>query len=166
MKICLKCNRGLFDRDLVCDKCGCSDIMDKGEYQYLYNKFKESDFAEQQLLRETEEYKIICKYKFKIDPNNTPEKRQQQSENDRYLNKQQKYELIQEVKKMQKQTQQKQAEQARIEKEQNIPKCPTCGSTNVNKISTVKKATGFLTVGVFSSNLGKTMECKNCGYKW
>ena len=48
----------------------------------------------------------------------------------------------------------------------NIPQCPTCRSTNVNKISTVKKAAGFLTVGVFSSNLGKTMECKNCGYKW
>ncbi len=48
----------------------------------------------------------------------------------------------------------------------NIPKCPTCGSTNVNKISATKKALGFITVGVFSSNLGKTMECKNCGYKW
>lgn len=47
-----------------------------------------------------------------------------------------------------------------------VPKCPTCGSTNVNKISGAKKAAGFLTVGVFSSNLGKTMECKNCGYKW
>lgn len=50
--------------------------------------------------------------------------------------------------------------------QQNTPKCPTCGSTNVNKISTAKKAAGFLAVGVFSSNLGKTMECKNCGYKW
>lgn len=49
---------------------------------------------------------------------------------------------------------------------QNIPKCPTCGSTNVEKISTAKKAVGFAMVGVFSSNLGKTMECKNCGYKW
>lgn len=48
----------------------------------------------------------------------------------------------------------------------DVPKCPTCGSTNVNKISNTKKAVGFLTVGVFSSNLGKTMECKNCGYKW
>lgn len=50
--------------------------------------------------------------------------------------------------------------------QKNVPKCPTCGSTNVNKISTTKKAAGFLTFGVFSSNLGKTMECKNCGYKW
>ena len=48
----------------------------------------------------------------------------------------------------------------------NVPKCPTCGSTNVNKISSVKKATGFFAVGIFSSNFGKTMECKNCGYKW
>ena len=52
------------------------------------------------------------------------------------------------------------------EQETNVPKCPTCGSTNVNKISGAKKAAGFITVGVFSSNFGKTMECKNCGYKW
>jgi len=50
--------------------------------------------------------------------------------------------------------------------QQDVPKCPTCGSTNVNKITTTQKAMGFLAVGVFSSNLGKTMECKNCGYKW
>lgn len=49
---------------------------------------------------------------------------------------------------------------------QNIPKCPTCGSTNVEKISTAKKAFGFAMVGLFSSNFGKTMHCKNCGYKW
>ena len=51
-------------------------------------------------------------------------------------------------------------------RQQNTPKCPTCGSTNVEKISTTKKAFGFVAVGVFSSNFGKTMECKNCGYKW
>ena len=48
----------------------------------------------------------------------------------------------------------------------NTPKCPTCGSTNIEKISTTKKAFGFVAVGVFSSNFGKTMHCKNCGYKW
>ena len=58
----------------------------------------------------------------------------------------------------------------RMEKQQaqkaNVPKCPICGSTNVEKISTAKKAFGFAMVGLFSSNLGKTMHCKNCGYKW
>ena len=56
--------------------------------------------------------------------------------------------------------------QPKSQPELNLPKCPTCGSTNVNKISAVKKATGFFAVGIFSSNFGKTMECKNCGYKW
>ena len=60
--------------------------------------------------------------------------------------------------------------QMRMEKRQaqraNVPKRPTCGSTNVEKISTAKKAFGFAMVGLFSSNLGKTMHCKNCGYKW
>lgn len=58
----------------------------------------------------------------------------------------------------------------RMEKQQtqraNVPKCPTCGSTNVERISTAQKAFGFALVGLFSSNLGKTMHCKDCGYKW
>ena len=52
------------------------------------------------------------------------------------------------------------------EQEKNTPKCPTCGSTNIQKISGTKR---WITTGLFglaSSNVGKTMECKNCGYKW
>ena len=47
-----------------------------------------------------------------------------------------------------------------------VPKCPTCGSTNVQKISGAKR---WLTTGLFglaSGDLGKSMRCKNCGYKW
>ena len=51
-------------------------------------------------------------------------------------------------------------------KKSNIPKCPTCGSTNIKPISTTKKAIGFATFGVFSNNFGKTMECLQCKYKW
>ena len=50
--------------------------------------------------------------------------------------------------------------------QQNIPKCPTCGSTNVHPISAGKKAVGFLTVGVFSKNFGKSYECDDCKYRW
>ena len=59
MKICLKCNRGLFDKDTKCDKCGCGDIMDKNEYQSLYNQFKNASPKQQQVLRETEAYKLF-----------------------------------------------------------------------------------------------------------
>ena len=69
-----------------------------------------------------------------------------------------------------KRQQQATLDMTRMEKQQaqraNVPKCPTCGSTNVEKISTAQKAFGFALVGLFSSNLGKTMHCKNCGYKW
>lgn len=48
----------------------------------------------------------------------------------------------------------------------NVPTCPTCGSTNVKKISGGKR---WVTTGLFglaSSNLGKTMQCDSCGAKW
>lgn len=48
----------------------------------------------------------------------------------------------------------------------NVPKCPTCGSTNVHPISAGKKAMGFLMVGVFSKNFGKNYECDDCKYRW
>lgn len=50
--------------------------------------------------------------------------------------------------------------------EDNIPKCPTCRSTRVKRISGTKR---WITTGLFgigSTDMGKTMQCENCGYKW
>ena len=47
-----------------------------------------------------------------------------------------------------------------------VPKCPTCGSTNVQRISTASRLGSTMLFGLASSKIGKTMECKNCGYKW
>lgn len=44
--------------------------------------------------------------------------------------------------------------------------CPICGKSTVRKISGAKKAGGFALFGLLSSNLGKTMECTSCGYKF
>lgn len=57
-------------------------------------------------------------------------------------------------------------EQIRLRNQLGKPHCPTCNSTNVKTISTTKRMTGLFFAGLASSNLGKTMECKNCGYKW
>ncbi len=46
------------------------------------------------------------------------------------------------------------------------PKCPTCGSTNIKRISLASKAVGGAAFGIFSSNVRKTFTCENCGYKW
>ena len=48
----------------------------------------------------------------------------------------------------------------------NKPHCPTCNSTNVSLISTVKKITSGLMFGLFSRNVRNTYKCNNCGYKW
>lgn len=49
---------------------------------------------------------------------------------------------------------------------QNIPRCPTCGSTNIEKISVGKKMEGGFFFGIFSSDVRNQFKCKNCGYKW
>ena len=48
----------------------------------------------------------------------------------------------------------------------NIPKCPTCGSTNVKHISTLNRAVSIGVFGLFSSKIGKNYECLNCKMKW
>lgn len=48
----------------------------------------------------------------------------------------------------------------------NIPKCPTCGSTDIKKISGTKRWVGVGLFGLASSDIGKTQQCNNCGYKW
>ena len=50
--------------------------------------------------------------------------------------------------------------------ENNIPRCPTCNSSDVEKISTTKKILGGAIFGSFSSDVRNTMHCKNCVYKW
>lgn len=61
-----------------------------------------------------------------------------------------------------------QLEQQKSSKTQNDnrPKCPTCGSTNIEKISTTKKVVGGAMFGLFSSDVRNSMHCKNCGAKW
>lgn len=44
--------------------------------------------------------------------------------------------------------------------------CPTCGSYHTNKISAVGRAVSVGFWGLGSSKIGKTYECKKCGYKW
>lgn len=51
-------------------------------------------------------------------------------------------------------------------KQRNVPKCPTCGSTNIRKISTTRKVAGAIGFGLLSKTAKSQFECKNCGYKW
>ena len=53
------------------------------------------------------------------------------------------------------------------ERDKNKPKCPTCGNTNLHKISSVGKAAKVGLLGIFwAGDLGKTWKCNNCGSKF
>ena len=46
------------------------------------------------------------------------------------------------------------------------PKCPTCGSTNIEKVSTLNRAVSIGMVGLASDKIGKQFCCKNCEQIW
>lgn len=48
----------------------------------------------------------------------------------------------------------------------NKPKCPTCGSTNIERINLGTRATAAVLFGVVSNTARKQMMCRNCGYKF
>lgn len=47
-----------------------------------------------------------------------------------------------------------------------IPKCPICGSTNINKITGTERAVSVIGFGIFSKKINKSYKCKHCGYTW
>ena len=47
-------------------------------------------------------------------------------------------------------------------KEANIPKCPICGSTDLNKLSAVNRTASAFIWGLGSNKIGKTYQCRNC----
>lgn len=49
---------------------------------------------------------------------------------------------------------------------QNKPKCPTCQSMNLKKISTTSKVVNTAVWGIFGTKRHKTFHCNNCRYEW
>lgn len=48
----------------------------------------------------------------------------------------------------------------------NVPKCPTCQSTSIRKISGLSKAGSVALWGIFSQKVKKQWHCNNCGSEW
>lgn len=46
------------------------------------------------------------------------------------------------------------------------PKCPTCGSTDLSKVSTMSKAGSVIMFGLLSQKVKKTWHCNKCKYEW
>lgn len=53
-----------------------------------------------------------------------------------------------------------------LEEKSRVPKCPTCGSTNIRKMGGVERGASIVAFGIFSKKINKTFKCSNCGYTW
>lgn len=170
-KICISCGRGLPENATKCS-CGKSNFIEKQKYNILMDRYRRSTPYERDMLLKSKYYHdiILCRepahikrqYKHQMDKNSTlsPTYGFTPYKASNHINQKHNKKYISSV------TNPQSNNSNSITILDNTPHCPTCNSTNVTKISTVKKATGFALVGIFSSNFGKTMQCRNCGYKW
>lgn len=46
------------------------------------------------------------------------------------------------------------------------PKCPTCQSTNIKRMSITEKTINTALFGIFGNKRKKQFHCNNCGYEW
>ena len=48
----------------------------------------------------------------------------------------------------------------------NVPRCPNCHRSNIQKIGGMERAGSVMMLGVFSNKINKSFKCINCGYTW
>lgn len=52
------------------------------------------------------------------------------------------------------------------ERESSRPHCPTCGSTNIKKITGTERAASVIGLGIFSKKINKSYKCLKCKCTW
>ena len=152
------------DRFPICDFCGCEDVIiltddeiseiqddirkspEKAQQKYLTEEPK-SDFYKMGIM--TTEY-IRQKYVFN-DPRFSKSKF-----NERERKEEKDYQEFKE---------QSKRDVAAYYGHPTIT-CPTCGSTNTEKISALSKGVSVGLFGIFSQKVKHQFKCKTCGYEW
>lgn len=51
-------------------------------------------------------------------------------------------------------------------KNENVPRCPTCGSTDIEKITGLSKVGSVALWGILSRKVHKQWHCNSCGSEW
>lgn len=149
---CSECGKEVSDRATTCPHCGCPMIAENHcvingldvDCSFIFNNEYDQEIKELIMMEKTNlDLQIIEKIVYewstqgKIPPVFNGKVSTWEEDNKRILSKQ-----------------------------SNTPKCPTCGSTNIQKISGTKRWLSAGLFGLASSDVGKSMVCKSCGYKW
>lgn len=152
-KVCLNCSNISYKDDIVCSLCN-----------NLFTNINTVDAIKIGLMNEQQRVKWIERKTGQ--PMKKEEVAKRQKHVDRVIQefdqeKQAKLKAEQEAKLRQIKTQ-------ALDKINNIPKCPICGSTNINKITLTTRAVKTATFGVVGAvdDAGKTYKCGNCGSRF
>lgn len=140
--VCPHCGRLSWLPNVVCVHCSC--LMTN------YRRWIASDDAgKAKILSEINQPK---EYKPMYGPGNHPERIEEADKTDAKIRK----------------YLEKEKEQAEIEaaKPKYTPRCPTCGSPDLEKIGTASKVLDVAFWGFAAGKVKKTFHCKNCGYEW
>lgn len=154
--ICLNCSQISYKDDNSCPICG--------------NKFTKVGITDSLKLNHMDRQQIIKWAEKKIGhPLNKEDLAKQQKHIDKVLQEfNQRKEAEQAKLKEVREAKLKQRTQQILDRTNCIPKCPICGSTNINKITLTTRAVKTATFGVVGAvdDAGKTWRCGNCGSKF
>lgn len=155
---CSECGKEISDKAVACPNCGCPvELMVKIEkdpetikYEFIKKKLEDNNYFRAKTILE-------CQRELQIPPEET------QIIVDKLILEHEKADKEREASIKSKRLIYERNEE---QKAQNIPKCPTCGSTDIEKIGMMGKMLSTELFGLASSSIGKTFKCNDCGYKW
>ena len=155
---CSECGKEISDKAVACPNCGCpAELMVKIEkdpevikYEFIKKKLEDNNYFRAKTILE-------CQRELQIPPEET------QIIVDKLIQEHEKADKEHEANIKSKRLR---AEWDEEQKAKNSPKCPTCGSTDIEKIGMMGKMLSTELFGLASSSMGKTFECNDCGYKW
>ena len=179
IQCCPVCGKLLSYRSIRCFDCGYSKSLSKKQRKELQTKYNQNEIAHIPVnlynsLNSKEYYEELSMLQF----NDTLHWKQifveqELSKNplfdyEKYKNSCQKEKGIEQYKTdFQKQEKQNKTNNNLSQPTQsNVPRCPTCGSTKIKRISALNRAAHGYAFGLFSKTARSQFECKNCGMKF
>lgn len=134
MKLCLKCQRELFDFDLKCDTCGSDTLLSSSEIESIKDELIKANKIQRNRLLKIEKYYVVNQYMLKtLGDKYWVNTKSYSSDAKRSLN-ENKAEII----------------------------CPYCKSNNTSKITATSKAVNTVVFGIFGTKRHKQWHCNNC----
>ena len=128
-----------------CGVCGCTDLIDTGIEASEENQIKVAEYVKNNPDVDQIKYQTNLKDPFigKKDPLRMV-----------------RYKSREEAKKRSEEL------QWELKHPPQIPRCPTCKSADIHRISGSERVGSVITLGLFSKKINKSFKCNNCGYTW